>query len=216
MRAGYVLMILALLSFKSNNHSPTTYYPNSDAFSLEEKGLLREGDIILRRGYGLVSDGIAKILAGKYNVTHGGLICDSCGKKVVMHAISRENANGMVSDNLEVFTSQSQPNTLLVIRVRTSDINSHSMCDAMKYYQSLQKPFDEGFDIYDTTKLYCTEVLRLSFMRVFKEDIFTDRIHLLSTDLLRFEPLYDSTRFEIILNHQTQHARRREDIQASN
>ncbi len=183
-----------------NNHSEGKSY-SKKTYQLEdiEIARLQAGDLILRRGYGMLSDGIAKVLQGKYKVTHIGVVDFIYGEPVVYHAISRDNQDGIVVDKLNRFVGDSYPNSISIVRLRRDSLTRKRFLDRIGYYRKLDLPFDMSFDIRTKKEVYCTELVRNALMDATGQDYFTDRVEILDKELLRFDPVFDTVHFEMII-----------------
>ena len=98
-------------------------------------GQIKEGDIILRRGYGYFSDMIAERLNQKpFDVTHSGIIVKEHGKWIVIHSLSSDvsSINGVQKQALEDFLMHSQPNKLLITRFKSDIIKTNDEINQMK------------------------------------------------------------------------------------
>ncbi len=99
--------------FFSERESTKQQQKNTYALTLEEKALLQQGDIIFRRGFGVISDAIVKYIPCDYPISHCGIIVkDSLGKFMVIHTVSNTLAavDGMQQDNLDKFVKESHEN----------------------------------------------------------------------------------------------------------
>ena len=67
-----------------------------------EISLLKDGDIILRKGFGTISDFIALFLNESYPVTHCAFyISKGFDQPMVLHTISNESVSGMFTEPLK-------------------------------------------------------------------------------------------------------------------
>ena len=86
----FLLILTGLFSIvakekRSNREQFFSTYSLSD----EEVDLLQDGDIILRKGYGIVSENIAKYLDEEYVISHCGIVVKSQkGNYFVIHSVS--------------------------------------------------------------------------------------------------------------------------------
>ena len=89
MKKAWPILIIILLVGGYFLLKPSKTHTEGVSYSLsgDEKRLLRSGDIMMRRGEGMVSDGIAKMLAEPFDITHCGLILEEQGKLWVVHAL---------------------------------------------------------------------------------------------------------------------------------
>ena len=137
-----------------------------------ETDLLQNGDIILRRSYGLVSDIIVTQLNDSVDISHCGILDKNVeGEFYVIHTLSKmvSNHDGMQSCSLEKFLNDSRPETVRVVRFRNK--NSKKIADNARYYLKEKIPFDGNFNINDTTTFYCSELPIHIIRNIFGTDI---------------------------------------------
>jgi len=199
--------VFLLHFFTYNLRSEVTRDLEVYGLSLQEISLLKDGDLILRHGYGLVSDGIVQTLNEKYHVSHVGILvqCDTCeyGFKVI-HCVSQSlyPVDGVQDQSLSQFFWDSQKNSIIVVRFKlANDSTRHLITKKAKEYLDRHVPFDHEFNILDTNSLYCSELPWLVFKHVFHVDIFGD-INPKSLDHLKFSHFWDPRFFDVIINHQ--------------
>lgn len=163
--------------------------------------LLEPADIILRRGKGLVSDGIAQVLNEPYDVTHCGILMPTDEGWAVVHAMSdnSRNIDGVVAQTLDQFVEESKQGSVMVVRYKNMNCQQQAVIKTTKAYLAKARPFDLGFDIYDTTAVYCSELLQHIYWDNFQEDIFPIRLSTPTTDLLKYTYLFDTMHFERIV-----------------
>lgn len=130
--------------YQQKNHKDEII--NDYHLTTQEKNLLQEGDIIFRRGFGIVSDMIVKYAKSEYSVSHCGIIVrDSLGKLYVIHTVSNTLAkiDGMQKDKLNVFVKGSHKNSIIVARyIYENDSLKKKIAERANYYLSKQIPFD--------------------------------------------------------------------------
>lgn len=167
-----------------------------------EVALLQEGDIILRRGSGVVSDMIAKLLDEEYDLSHCGIVVQRDSALYVVHAVSNNisEVDGMQVHRLAEFIRQSKQGSVVVCRLRTTDDRSGIARDALKYLQQAV-PFDHHFDLADSSSFYCSELPWFIIRKRFGVDIFQgmagqERVY------YRFANFMDPELFELVIDHQ--------------
>ncbi|MCG9909728.1 MAG: hypothetical protein MH137_00375 [Flavobacteriales bacterium] len=173
--------------------------------SAEDKSLLQNGDIIMRKGEGFVSGVINDIFNTGYSLSHCGIVLkDEEGKLKVIHTVSSElsSYDGVQTESIDKFVRESVLNTLIVVRYKADSLTRNQIAEASKSYLSRNKHFDHKFDINDTTEFYCTELIHYSFIDVFKKDMFPERLTTDHPDFLGLDAFLDPEKFDIILNHQ--------------
>ena len=175
----------------------------------EEITLLQEGDILLRHGYGYVSNMIVKTLDEAIPVSHVGLLTlNDEGNFMVIHSVSQSvsDADGVQIQELKSFVRDSQPYTLIVVRYKKLTEDPHAgtliTSQALNYLEQ-KVPFDYSFDFQDTERFFCTEFIARVIVDVFDDEIFSEEVlqNLPALDRLKFQFFFDEDRFDIVLNH---------------
>jgi len=204
---GCLIIIFLLCLFvyfyqKVSNHNEqkSTYRLNS-----RELALLKEGDIIFREGFGLISDIIASRTEENYKVSHCGILCkDSHNKWIVIHTVSNTLAeiDGMQSDYLDNFVKNSKENSILILRYKNACDSTNALIKQKSlYYLHKQIAFDDAFTMEDTSEFFCTELIRQLYLDVYDIDIYkldTETPY----DELSFSPFWNKNIFKCILSHQ--------------
>jgi hypothetical protein len=208
----FIIALLAIIAIyvttnevKANKKLVLSIYNLSE----NEYSRIQAGDIILRLGYGTVSESISKILNEEYKISHCGIIvpCDSCRNNYkVIHSVSSSLSpiDGVQDDCLDIFIKNSQPNSILITRYKNLDSNDkNKLISWANYYLKQGIPFDHSFDVNDSSSFYCTELLLHIFSNA---NIYLPNKYLenKNMDRLKFKYFWDSNYFEIIINHQTQ------------
>ena len=124
---------------------------------------LRAGDVVFRRGSGLTS---RAVLAADRNgaYSHIGIVVDSCGVMMVVHAVPGEPDYEGDPDRVKMDTPQrffSSMNARIgeVKRLRG---DSATALRAARFAVDVYKRgtlFDHDYDDTDTTKMYCCELI---------------------------------------------------------
>jgi hypothetical protein len=167
-------------------------------------GQIKEGDIILRRGYGYFSDMIAERLNQKpFDVTHSGIIVKEHGKWIVIHSLSSDvsSINGVQKQALEDFLMHSQPNKLLITRFKSDIIKTNDeIAGLAKYHLNKGIPFDLIGNYEDSSSMYCTEFI----LHIIDQDLKLLKIPNENTGREKFlktmKGMYDTNYFKIIVN----------------
>ena len=133
---------------------------------------IKEGDIILRKSFGLVSEIIVVQLHDTINVSHCGIIVvDSNHHFEVIHSLSKRvsNVDGVQSCSLDDFMSDSQFKTVKIVRYRKDSL--WKIATKAKECLHRKIPFDEAFNSQDTTSLFCSELPIHIIKNVYKVDV---------------------------------------------
>ncbi len=213
-RGGAVLLLLTVLlsMFGSSCNNTASNRVLKDIYELtpQEINLLQDGDIILRHGYGFVSNTIVKTLAEDISVSHAGIIVkDKRGQWQVIHSVSQSlsDYDGVQTVPLNNFIRDSQPGSVIVVRFRDEPERSEllpSVSGKAWDYLQQQIPFDYSFDLEDSTRFFCTEFIARVISEVYDESLYYALYppHLSALDKLKFGVFLDPRWFKVILNHQ--------------
>ena len=206
------LFVAGLVLFIHLYESQSKQKEQSNPYRLEagEIALLQEGDLIFRKGFGIIRDCIARTTQVCYNISHVGVLCkDAQHRWMVIHTVSNTlvNVDGMQIDELAHFVRQSYPNTIVVLRYRHGSDSSRAAIVRQAYhYLDRQIPFDDTFDMQDTSEFFCTEFIRKLFLDVYKKDLYE-----LASDhpyaSLRFGPFWNADNFSTVFAHQEKQTR---------
>lgn len=168
-----------------------------------EVALLEPGDVILRRGSGIVSDFIAQVLKEPHDVSHCGIIARHDSALWVIHAVSSSlsDFDGMQAHRLQAFVGQSKPGSVVVSRLRT-DRDRGLIAERAKGYLRRLVPFDHAFDLEDSSTIYCSELVWRILRDEYGVDVFDAPADGDEVGRYRFERFLDTARFAIVLDHQ--------------
>ena len=134
---------------------------------LPEGTELREGDVVFRRGGGLVSHVVVAADRGG-NYSHIGIVVDSAGVKMIVHAVPDEpdyegDIDRVKMDRPETFFSSKYTSVGEVCRFKGDTAIAHKAALAAMAVYKRYTPFDHDYDDRDTTKMYCTELVVHSY-----------------------------------------------------
>lgn len=192
--------LLAILCVVEDKVIPKSSH-KSDKLSSAEVAMLCNGDIILRKGFGFVSNKIVEILDEPYSLSHCGIVVLDDGEPYVIHSVSStlSDYDGVQRCSLNRFFVDSKPNSILVVRYLGAETDNGALVttDAKRYLEA-QVPFDNSFDLTDNAKMYCTELVWKILLDNYSCDIYSDHS---SHNTLGFAPFMDTNRFKIIINH---------------
>ncbi|MDR1878258.1 MAG: hypothetical protein LBQ64_01685 [Bacteroidales bacterium] len=201
---GLVLLFVITYLFVYRQRSDREIRTNTYRLTVEEQSLLQEGDVILRHGFGLISDAIVKYAHDPCPVSHCGIIVkDSSGQWAVIHTVSNVLADidGMQQDGLEKFVVESHPGSVIVLRFRyTDEVSTSKIAQQATYYLTRQIPFDHRFDAADTSAFFCTELIQNVFNKAINIDLYAQPSGK-NVNCLTFAPLLDTNKFVVIVNH---------------
>lgn len=123
--------------------------------------LLKNGDVILRKGRGIISDGLRRMARQDASFSHAGIVVKSDSGWNVVHCLGGEGAvrDGVLIDPLSDFCSNSTADSIAVVRL--SDLPE--LQDAVAFHAAglARKAirFDTDFSLETENDLYCTELI---------------------------------------------------------
>ena len=172
---------------------PRTHQPKeSYRLTVEDKALFREGDIVLRRGEGLLSSFIVRQLHDTVPASHCGILVRHAGEWEVIHTLSLDvsETDGMQRCSLDAFMDDCVPGSLCVLRCLSD--TSGCLASYARYYLAMQKPFDRQFNLSDTTAFFCSELP----YRILKDRL---KINLTPPDgSLKFSAFFNPSYFRVV------------------
>ncbi len=210
-RISFILLIISvLLTFTTilyvhryNTNTQQQERQSTYIFSSKTKQKIHDGDIILRKGFGWVSDKIASHLNEKFDISHCGIIRKKGNALQVLHAESSSilSNEGVQLQNLDDFTKASQKNSIIVLRLKdiTPD-QIKKIDDLIDFYAKKATPFDYKFDANDSTKIFCTELVHNIYKNATQTHLFVDENN--EINLLQFNSLHKNKYIKTIINQQ--------------
>lgn len=165
---------------------------------------IQEGDIILRKGYGMVSNWVSQHLnSGRYDISHSGLLTHRNDRWWVIHTLSSEvsEKDGMQVETLDAFLRRSVPGKVIISRLKDiSDVQAEMVVKRAVFYLQQQTPFDHAGVIDDTGALFCTELI----WTILAVDLTLAPLPAMEDErkrlLYNMASLYDTNRFELVVN----------------
>ena len=162
-----VFTITALILFTLTLILPTdSKNLNVGSFTIE-KSILKNGDIIFRRGTSFVSNMV--LMADKSSpYSHTGIIKIINGKYFVIHSVPAEEIGEKdltKIDCLVDFLKRDRSTAIAVYRLRIENYKLTELAVENAHNFALQKtPFDSDFNLNDDSRLYCTELVWKSYL----------------------------------------------------
>lgn len=135
---------------------------------------LQVGDVVLRCGSGLTSKVVLMAdKGGEYS--HVGIVVDSCGRKMIVHAVPGEHENCNDVDRVkmdvpEKFFSSFRTCNGRVMRYANAESAKQAACEAYRLYQKRVR-FDHDYNLLDTTQMYCSELVEYVYNKTCKMSI---------------------------------------------
>lgn len=160
--AAIVVAIVSLSTFHSEK--PLT---SIDHRLFPDTSCFQEGDVILRRGRGIISDMACEFSVHEKKYSHAGLLVRNTGHWSVLHVAGGEGAafDGIRLEPLQQFLADSVATSFAVYRLSDDNsIRQNAIITALQYWR-LHVLFDTDFDLSEDHKLYCTELIYQSYRK---------------------------------------------------
>jgi hypothetical protein len=167
---------------------------------------LKEGDVVYRRGGGLVSHVVVAADRGG-NYSHIGIVVDSAGKKMIVHAVPGEpdfegDEDRVKMDTPERFFSSEHTSVGEICRMKDSTAAKKAARAAIEAYNR-HTLFDHEYNDNDTVKMYCTELVVWSYKKAGINIVGNERHHVsipfLETYCIFPSDVYKSEYFKSII-----------------
>lgn len=172
--------------------------------SVKELSNIKEGDFILRRGFGFFSDYISKKLNdSSIDVTHAGIIVKKNDSLFVIHSLSSDVTmiDGMQIQPLQEFLNYSFPNKIIITRLKNSDSTTGKEISKLaQKYLALHIPFDHHGNFDDDKQFYCTEMIWKILERDLKKVTIPTETEARKKFFYSMTPMYDTIYFDIKVN----------------
>ena len=129
---------------------------------------LRAGDVVFRRGGSIISHSVVLLDAhGQYS--HVGIVVDSAGVPMIVHAVPGEpdfdgDVDRVKMETPESFFDVQRASRGEVCRVKDSLVAARAAEVARQIYDR-HTLFDHDYDVNDTTRMYCTELVIYAYKR---------------------------------------------------
>jgi len=128
-------------------------------FSDIDVRLLHDGDIILRKGNGLISNFIVASLKDSLPYSHCGILLKENKEWKVIHSLARElsETDGVQECSLNDFLEDCDDSCIMVARCKKNKADSIITWFA-RYYLKEKVPFDYQFSLADSSAFFCSEL----------------------------------------------------------
>ena len=188
------LALLSLCLFFAKKSKPETGEEQLETLTAEEHALLREGDFVFRLGYGMVSF-FLESQTGASGVSHIGVLVKGSSDFDVIHSISGSMAeqDGVQKVSLNDFLFEAKPHSFVATRLKNS--NGELIANEARRLLAKRVPFDMSFDIKDTSKLFCSEMVNFILQKTHSVEVFSH-----DATVFSFAGFFDAAKFEVLVD----------------
>lgn len=146
---------------------------NSQIEVVEKRNIpvdFNNGDIVFRRGYGAASGAVLRAnIRGSYS--HVGVVMSCEDKWVVVHEVpyegrSRDDDKIYVEAVGDFFNTKKAMSGAVYRLEELDSTDCQTICRYLLRQISNQTPFDHDYDLADSSRLYCSELVWRSYMEI--------------------------------------------------
>jgi len=159
---------------------------------------LKDGDIILRRGYGVDSTISTNFSQGEKRYSHVGLIDQTDKGVFVIHVVEdkEKSINGLYIESLGNFLDK--VSIWAIYRYDFSETSSKKM---MNYIEDLKKKnitFDMEFNLDDDEKMYCSEFIYKVINRTTEKELIKAGKVFMGKKFVTISDVYENTNSKLV------------------
>ena len=189
-----ILLLFVFLVWKSQRT-----HKNEEEHVLIKVPELEKGDLILKNGKGIVSKKIVKSLGEKVPYSHLGVYYSDNDTAYIIHSVSGDDTkqDGVQKISVKEFIKDVKPGALLFVRRKTNKEMRNKFAENANQMANKKLGFDLEFDMYDSSRIYCTELAYWSFKKV-GDSIELKTKEIGGLQVILFETLRDEEFFEIL------------------
>lgn len=154
------ILCLAIYSCDKNRNSPHSI--------LRETSILKEGDIVMRRGTGITSRVVTTADRGS-DFSHCGIVVFHNGRTMIVHAVPDEpdfegDVDRVKMESARNFFSSINASKGCVLRCNNSKA-AQTSANVAKRMLNRKILFDHDYNDMDTTKMYCSELVVYAYKK---------------------------------------------------
>lgn len=183
-------------SKKQNDSNQLSSYKKKEIDST----LFRSGDIILKKGNGMISSQIANVLNEPVPFSHCGIFVKTDSGNIVIQSVAKEinGKDGVQSTLYSKFIKDINYPHFYIVRLKDEKLREPFTKGAIEKLQE-KAPFDYDFDFTDNSRIYCTELIYIILKEKCNTDIFkTKKVQ--KNEFLLFNSLLDKNTFKIVFH----------------
>lgn len=159
---------------------------------------LKDGDIILRRGYGVDSTISTNFSQGEKRYSHVGFISQTDKGTFVIHVVEdkEKSLNGLYIESLGDFLDK--VSIWAIYRYNFSQKNSKKL---MNYIDDLKKKnitFDIEFNLDDDEKMYCSEFIYKVINRTTEKELIKAGKVFMGKKFVTISDVYENTNSKLV------------------
>lgn len=163
---------------------------------------IQTGDIILKRGFGKVSNLITHYLNEKIPISHCGIIICSSDSTFIVHSVAKGYArkDGVQTILFNDFLKDCQSNYFYIVRQKATEAERQKFASKAFEYAQQDIAFDENANNENKDQMSCTELIYWCQKDTYGKSDLTS-ISFANKQLLVFNGMLDSSKYQIIKHY---------------
>lgn len=155
-------------------------------------GLLKTGDIVVRRGNDITSYMLCQLNSKDKTYSHCGLVLVEDGYPYVYHCIGGEDNPDQVlrRDSAGFWLSAARNEAYGIVRTDIADSSLPRLNDLVRQYYGQRKKFDMQFDIVTEDRFYCAEFIYKTFNRSTGDNSFVEPVTVMGYTFVGIDNLF--------------------------
>lgn len=155
-------------------------------------GLLKQGDIVVRKGNDVTSEMLCLMNATDKSYSHCGIVLMEDGYPFVYHSIGGEdNPDARLRrDSANFWFSPANNLSFGIVRTDMPDSKQDSLYAIVRRYYKQQIKFDIKFDLATEDRFYCAEFVYKAFNRATGDSTYLQPITFLGHTFIGIDNLY--------------------------
>ena len=168
------------------------------AFSKFPSIQLKDGDIILRRGYGVDSTISTNFSQGEKRYSHVGFISQTAKGIFVIHVVEdkEKSLNGLYVESLGEFLDK--VSIWAIYRYNFLQKNSKKMMNYIDDLKKINITFDIEFNLDDDEKMYCSEFIYKVINRTNEKELITAGKIFMGKKFVTISDVYENTNCKLV------------------
>jgi hypothetical protein len=200
----YYLLFVVVVIFSCNDNPKTEENIRQNETLVPsvfiDTSILISGDIILKKGKGMISSQIANTLNEPIPFSHCGILIKPDSGNIVIQSVAKEinGKDGVQAAYFsEIIKDIDYPN-FYIVRLKNKELRK--LLEEGAKEKLLEKaPFDYEFNHHENSKIYCTELVYLILKEKCNLDFFKIK-KVQKNEFLLINSLLDNNYFEIVLH----------------
>ncbi len=198
-----VLLGISLVGVGFAGQGPARDRTSLSHLSLPDHELLREGDVVLRRGKGIISESLRHFSLQDPSYSHAGILVREQDRWMVVHAIGGEDnpTDKLKKESLAAFCRSDLSSAMGIIRLDLTPADRVRLKRIVERTLEAGPYFDSDFDLASDDRLYCTEFVYKAVLAATGDRKFLPLTRLSGREYVACDNLYLNEHARIIYSY---------------